>query len=61
MPKILLNHTAQVWKETCAVYSPYNSSIKFDSSQLFNGTPQYLTEIFVARERVSDFKTWLGG
>ena len=22
---------------------------------------QYLSEIFVARERVADFKTWLGG
>lgn len=33
----------------------FNSRLKLEL------TPQYLTEIFVARERVSDFKTWLGG
>ena len=33
----------------------FNSRLKLEL------TPQYLSEIFVARERVSDFKTWLGG
>jgi DNA-binding LytR/AlgR family response regulator len=33
----------------------FNSRLKLEL------TPQYLTEIFVARERVADFKTWLGG
>ena len=33
----------------------FNSRLKLEL------TPQYLDEIFVARERVADFKTWLGG
>ena len=33
----------------------FNSRLKLEL------TPQYLEEIFVARERVGDFKTWLGG
>ena len=33
----------------------FNSRLKLEL------TPQYLDEIFVARERVGDFKTWLGG
>ena len=33
----------------------FNSRLKLEL------TPQYLTDIFVARERVNDFKTWLGG
>ncbi len=33
----------------------FNSRLKLEL------TPQYLEEIFVARERVADFKTWLGG
>jgi two-component system, LytTR family, response regulator LytT len=33
----------------------FNSRLKLEL------TPQYIDDIFVARERVSDFKTWLGG
>jgi hypothetical protein len=33
----------------------FNSRLKLEL------TPPYLTDIFVARERVADFKTWLGG
>ncbi len=33
----------------------FNSRLKLELN------PSYLEEIFVARERVSDFKTWLGG
>jgi two-component system, LytTR family, response regulator LytT len=33
----------------------FNSRLKLELN------PHYLEEIFVARERVSDFKTWLGG
>ncbi|MDZ7878885.1 MAG: LytTR family DNA-binding domain-containing protein [Saprospiraceae bacterium] len=33
----------------------FNSRLKLEL------TPPYLTDIFVARERVGDFKTWLGG
>ena len=61
MPKILLNPHLAGLEGNLRDFTSYNSPIKFDSSQLFNWTPQYLSEIFVARERVSDLKTWLGG